>query len=270
MKLSIKSPDGQIEVFDEVDKWSFSTLRRQVIQRFNLKRDFSLFFGSRELPVDDTKLFESDMEFVSGDRLRLVINEKGLSSIGSSGSSSKFWAGSGSKNSDNSENNKTVFEIVLDEMKQKGFECIGHKDDGTRWTFRHPDSVLIGEVDFRVYNDRLVKYVHATASIYHPSSRYFLEPVVLEEKSEDLRKKVSKYLVLPLKLALLGHENRFLRMLGISVIAEYLFEMLDPKSLLRLERTNRYAFNICRSPRMGRIWKLYCQRDFGKGNYCAF
>lgn len=90
---------------------------------------------------------------------------------------------------------------------------MGHQDDDSRWTFRHSGSVLTVEIDFRVYNDRLMKYVHATASIYHPSGRQFLEPVVLEEKSNDLNKKISECLVSPLKLALLGRKD--LNMLNI-------------------------------------------------------
>ncbi|EFO22544.2 hypothetical protein LOAG_05939 [Loa loa] len=211
------------------------------------------------------------MEFVNGDRLRLVVNEKGLSSADSVGSSSsEISARIGSSSSDNAERSETIFEIVLDEMKQKGFERIRHKDGDARWTFHHPDSVLFVEIDFRVYNDRLMKYVHATASIYHPSGRQFLEPVVLEEKSSDLQKKVSECLISPLKLALLGHENPFLRLLGTGVVAQYLFEMLDAKSILRLERTNKYALKVCRGQAMERIWKLFCERDFRKGNYYGF
>uniref|UniRef100_A0AAF5PI78 Uncharacterized protein n=1 Tax=Wuchereria bancrofti TaxID=6293 RepID=A0AAF5PI78_WUCBA len=265
MKLSVKSPNGKIEVFDEVDNWTFATLHHQVIERFNLKCDFSLFFGNRQLSTDDTKLFESDMEFVSGDRLRMIINGNGLSSVdnASGNSSSKFSTTNGSSSSD-VEKNKTVFEIVLDEMKQEGFERIRHEDGNMRWTFHHPDSVLVVEIDFRVYNDRLVKYVHATTSIYHPSGRQFLEPVVLEEKSGDLKKEVFECLISPLKLALFGHENPFLRLLGVGAVAQYLFEMLNAKSMLRLERTNKYALKVCRGQGMERIWKLFCERDFGK------
>lgn len=133
-----------------------------------------------------------------------------------------------------------------------------------RWTFHHPDSVLVVEIDFRIYNDRLVKYVHATASIYHPSGRQFLEPIVLEEKSDDLKKQVFECLISPLKLALFGHENPFLRLLGVGVVVQYLFEMLDAKSMLRLERTNKYVLKVCRGQGMERIWKLFCERDFGK------
>ncbi|KAL3982732.1 hypothetical protein ACH3XW_48300 [Acanthocheilonema viteae] len=266
MKLSVKSPDGKVEIFDGVDNWSFSTLRRQVVQRFNLKRfsDFALFFGNRELPVDDAKIFESDVELVSGDRLRLVVNEKGFSSADINGSSSEILAKTGSSNLDNAKRNESVFEIVLDEMKQKGFERVGYKDGDTRWKFRHSNSILPIEIDFRVYNDQMVKYVHITASVYRPFGRLFLEPVVLEEDSNDLKRRVSECLISPLKLALLGHENPFLRLLGISVVAEDLFEMLDAKSVLRLERTNKYALKICRSHGMERIWKFFCRRDFGK------
>ncbi|VDO09840.1 unnamed protein product, partial [Brugia timori] len=285
MKLSVKSPNGRIEIFNEVDNWTFATLRHQVIERLNLKCDFSLFFGNRQLPTDDTKLFESDMEFVSGDRLRMVINENGLSSADNAGenSSSKISTTNGSSSSDVKKNG-TVFEIVLDEMKQEGRkggkndekklwgrlsfipcrERIKHEDGNMRWTFHHPDSVLVVEIDFRIYNDRLVKYVHATASIYHPSGRQFLEPIVLEEKSDDLKKQVFECLISPLKLALFGHENPFLRLLGVGVVVQYLFEMLDAKSMLRLERTNKYVLKVCRGQGMERIWKLFCERDFGK------
>lgn len=37
MKLSVKGPDGKIEVFERVDNWSLSILHREVMQRFNLK-----------------------------------------------------------------------------------------------------------------------------------------------------------------------------------------------------------------------------------------
>lgn len=55
--------------------WSFRT----VVYLISYNRpvcfsDFVLLFGSRELPVDDTDLLRSDLGFVSGDRLRLVIN----------------------------------------------------------------------------------------------------------------------------------------------------------------------------------------------------
>ncbi|VDK76533.1 unnamed protein product [Litomosoides sigmodontis] len=264
MKLSVKGPDGKIEVFEKVDNWSFSILHHEVLHRFNLKCDFALFFGSRELPVDDTELLKSDLGFVSGDRLRLVVSKDKLSSADVSGSSSEVCTRTGNSSSDNTKEDETVFEIVLDEMKQEGFERVEQKDDGRRWTFRHSESVLLIEIDFRVYNDRLVKYVHVTASIYHPSGRQFLEPVVLEDGSNDLKDRVSECLVSPLKLALFGHENPLLRLLGIGVIAEHLFEMLDARSLLRLERTNKYALKLCRSQNMERIWRVFCERDFGK------
>ncbi|VDO41299.1 unnamed protein product [Onchocerca flexuosa] len=139
MRLSVKSADGKIEVFNGVQNWSFSALHRHVAERFNLKRygfilfdflrciyfsDFALFFGSHQLPTDDTKLSESDMEFVSGDRLRLVINEKGLfpTDYASGSSCPEISAGTGSNNSNSAVKSETVFEIVLHEMKQKGFE----------------------------------------------------------------------------------------------------------------------------------------------------
>ncbi|KAM3725870.1 Cell surface antigen I/II [Dirofilaria immitis] len=266
MRLSVKSPDGRIEVFDGVDNWSFSNLRCQVFERFNLRRDFTLFFGSRQLPTDDTKLFESDMEFVNGDRLRLVVNEKEIfpTDYASESSCPKISAKTGSSSLNSLGKSGTVFESILQQMKQRGFERTKDEDDDMRWTFHHPDSVLIVEIDFHIYNDRLMKYVHVTASIYHPFGRQFLEPVVLEEQSSDLQKKISECLISPLKLALFGHENPFLRLLGSSVLAECLFEMLDAESVLRLERTNKHALKICRSQGMERIWKLYCERDFGK------
>lgn len=40
MKLSVKDPCGKVEVFDNVDSWSFAFLRQQVVRRFSLNRYF--------------------------------------------------------------------------------------------------------------------------------------------------------------------------------------------------------------------------------------
>ncbi|VDN20406.1 unnamed protein product [Gongylonema pulchrum] len=159
----------------------------------------------------------------------------------------------------------TILETILCEMGQQKFECVQHSTDDTRWKFRHPNTPLLVEIDLRIYDDASAKCAHVTASIYHPSGRRFLEPVILKERSDDLREKVADWLVSPLKLALFGHENTFLRFLGNSSVAEHLFILLTPRSILRLERINKYALEVCRSSKLERVWQIFLERDFGKG-----
>ncbi|VDN04418.1 unnamed protein product [Thelazia callipaeda] len=296
MRLSVKGPNGRLEVFENVGDWSFFNLREAVIQRFNLTHDFVLYFGSCQLPINDSKLVDSSLGLVTGDRLKLVVNETN----GLANKCGKSVISSRCENSelDNLERNETVFEVVLEEMKNRDFKawlCIKRENDDTRWTFLHPHSVLIVEIDFRVYNDRLIKYIHATASINHSSRRRFLDPVILEENSSESRKKIIENLVSPIELALLGptaaivqytfvhglmysyplwlstkllsDKNTFLRLLGNSAVAECLLKKLNARSILRLEITSKYALEICRSEGMNRIWKLLYEKDFGK-NLC--
>lgn len=103
------------------------------------------------------------------------------------------------------------------------------------------------EIDFRVYDDAREKYVHVTASIYHPAGRRFLESVVLKEKSDDLRKTITEYLVSPLKLALLGRKLLYLDVVrDILVPVEYL--ILLTVFLLKTDSQNLIAWCNCVVP----------------------
>ncbi|VDM25872.1 unnamed protein product [Toxocara canis] len=136
-------------------------------------------------------------------------------------------------------------------------------EDGTRLLFRHAESVLSAEVDFHHYEDVRSKCSHVTASIVHPAKRQFLTPVILDEGAHDLRHVVVEHIVSPIRIALLGHENAFLRLLGNAAIVERILKELPVRSILCLERTCVHAYKACNGDYGERVWRVLLERDFG-------